>query len=97
MLPPLSVRLLRSHKFLNFWADGVSTKHLELLVNQKQESGLDQSSETNFRSFSVSFFHVFPVVWSKIPSICSFGVLVPLVSSFGMAAWSARRNSSRPG
>ena len=62
MLPPSSVRFFRSHKILNLWADGVSTKHLDPQVNQKQESGLDQSSETNFRSFSVSFFHFFTVV-----------------------------------
>ena len=39
-----------------------------------------------------SFFHVLAEVPSRVSSTWSFGVLLPLVSSFGMADWRTRRS-----
>lgn len=56
-----------------------------------------QSIIASSRSRLASFCGVLAEIRSRISSISSFGVLWPLVSNFGMADCSARRNSSRPG
>ena len=55
------------------------------------------NAATSSRRRFASFCQVVAEIRSRISSISSLGVLLPLVCNFGMADCSARRNSSRPG